>query len=101
MKYSKNSYEELNEKQAKLFFDVIKEIKEEILDGCKKGKKYDDFIKKGVSAETMFILKAGKFITWKNKIEPVWLSWTNEIYEDRTIKDLYYYYKIQCGYNID
>ena len=100
MKYSMNSYFDLDEKQAQLFFEVIKEILLELKDGNKKGRKYNDFINAGVSAKTMSMLKASKFITWHNATEPVWISWENKIYPDRTIKDLKYFYEHYCCYKI-
>ena len=90
MKYSMNSYLELDEEQSFLFFEVIANIRKEINKGSTKGRTYNDFIKAGVNAKTMSILKAGKFITWHDKKEPVWVSWTNNIYEDRTIANLYW-----------
>ncbi len=100
MRYSMDSYEEINEEQVQKFFSVIKEILLELKDGNKKGRTYNDFIKAGVSKETMSILKASKFITWHNATDPVWLSWENKIYPDRTIKDLKYFYEHYCNYKI-
>ena len=100
MRYSKNSYEEIEEEQVQKFFEVIKEILLELKDGNKRGRKYSDFIKAGVEKETMAKLKAGHFLTWHNKSEPVWISWNNKIYEDRTIKDLKYFYENYCCYRI-
>lgn len=100
MRYSMDSYEEINEEQVQKFFSVIKEILLELKDGNKKGRTYNDFIKAGVSKETMSILKASKFITWHNATEPVWISWENKIYEDRTIKNLKFFYKKYCCYKI-
>lgn len=100
MRYSMDSYLELDEYQAAKFFAVIKEILLELKDGNKKGRKYSDFINAGVSKETMSILKAGHFLTWHNATDPVWLSWENKIYPDRTIKDLKYFYENYCCYKI-
>lgn len=100
MKYSMDSYEEIEEEQVQKFFAVIKEILLELKDGNKKGRKYSDFIKAGVTKETMSILKAGKFLTWHNATDPVWISWENKIYPDRTIKDLKYFYETYCNYKI-
>lgn len=90
MKYSMDSYLELDEYQAYLFFEVIAGIRKEINTSSTKGRTYNDFIKEGVKPETMSILKAGKFLTWHDKKEPVWISWKNNIYEDRTIANLYW-----------
>lgn len=90
MKYSMNSYLELDEEQSFLFFEVIANIRKEINKGSTKGRTYNDFIKAGINAKTMSILKAGKFITWHDKKEPVWISWKNSIYPDRTIANLYW-----------
>lgn len=73
MRYSMNSYFDLDEEQAQLFFEVIAAIRKEINEGKTNGRKYADFIKAGVAARTMSILKAGKFITWHNKTDPVWI----------------------------
>lgn len=100
MKYSMNSYEEIEEEQVQKFFAVIKEILLELKDGNKKGRRYSDFIKTGVTKETMSKLKASHFLTWHNATNPVWLSWENKIYPDRTIKDLKYFYKNYCCYKI-
>ena len=100
MRYSMNSYEEINEEQVQKFFSVIKEILLELKDGNRKGRRYGDFIKAGVSVSTMSILKAGHFITWHNKTEPVWISWENKIYSDKTIKDLKHFYEHYCCYKI-
>ena len=100
MRYSMDSYEEINEEQVQKFFSVIKEILLELKDGNKKGRKFSDFIKSGVTKETMSILKASKFITWHNATEPVWISWENKIYEDRTIKNLKFFYEKYCCYKI-
>lgn len=90
MKYSMDSYLELDEYQAYLFFEVIAAIRREINTSSTKGRTYNDFIKAGVKPETMSILKAGKFLTWHDKKSPVWISWKNNIYEDRTISNLYW-----------
>lgn len=100
MKYSMDSYEEIEEEQVQKFFAVIKEILLELKDGNKKGRRYSEFIKTGVSASTMSILKAGKFLTWHDKKNPVWISWENKIYPDRTIKDLKHFYEHYCCYKI-
>ena len=100
MRYSMDSYEEINEEQVQKFFSVIKEILLELKDGNKKGRTYNDFIKAGVNTSTMSMLKAGKFITWHDKKIPVWLSWENKIYEDRTIKNLKFFYEKYCCYKI-
>ena len=100
MKYSMNSYLELDENQAQLFFEVISSIRKEINKGKTKGRTYNDFIKAGVATKTMSISKAGKYITWHNKSEPVWISWTNNIYEDRTIENLYWEMKRNFGYSL-
>ena len=100
MKYGLNSYLELEEKQAQLFFEVIASIRKEINEGKTKGRTYNDFIKAGVKAKTMSILKAGKFITWHNKKEPVWVSWQNNFYPDRTIENLHWELKRSLGYTL-
>lgn len=100
MRYTMNSYFDLDEEQVQLFFEVIKEILLELKDGNKRGRKYSEFIKAGVNAKTMSILKAGHFLTWHNKSDTVWLSWNNKIYPDRTIKDLKYFYENYCCYRI-
>ena len=100
MKYGLNTYLDLEEEQVQKFFEVIKEILLELKDGNKKGRTYNEFIQKGVTSKTMSILKAGKFITWHDKTNPVWISWENKIYSDRTIKDLKYFYETYCCYKI-
>ena len=100
MRYSMNSYFDLDEEQVQLFFEVIAAIRKEINEGKTEGRTYNDFIKYGITAETMSILKAGKFITWHNKKEPVWISWTNNIYEDRTIENLHWELKRNLGYTL-
>ena len=100
MRYNKDSYLEIEEEQVQKFFAVIKEILLELRDGNKKGRKYSDFIKAGVTKETMSMLKAGRFITWHNATDPIWISWENKLYEDRTIKDLKYFYERFCNYKI-
>ena len=100
MKYSMNSYLELDEEQSFLFFDVIANIRKEINKGSTKGRSYNDFIKAGVNAKTMSILKAGHFLTWHNKKEPVWISWTNNFYPDRTIENLHWEMKRSFGYTL-
>ena len=100
MRYGMNSYLELDEKQAQLFFEVIAAIRKEINEGKTNGRSYNDFIKYGVAAKTLSILKAGKFITWHNKTEPVWISWKNNIYEDRMIENLHWELKRSLGYTL-
>ena len=100
MKYSMDSYLELDEYQVQKFFTVIKEILLELKDGNKKGRTYKEFINEGVSKETMSILKASKFITWHNTTDPVWISWKNNIYEDRTIANLYWEMEHHLNYSL-
>ena len=100
MKYGMNSYLELDEEQVQLFFEVITEIRKEINEGKTKGRTYNDFIQKGVTSKTMSILKAGKFITWHDKKEPVWVSWQNDFYPDRTIENLHWEMKRSFGYSL-
>ena len=100
MKYGMNSYLELEEEQVQKFFEVIKEIRKEINEGKTKGRTYNEFIKSGVTAKTMSMLKAGKYITWHNKTDPVWISWENEFYQDRTIENLYWELKRNLGYTL-
>ena len=100
MKYGMNSYLELDEEQVQLFFEVIKEIRKEINEGKTKGRTYNEFIKSGVTAKTMSMLKAGKYITWHNKTDPVWISWENEFYQDRTIDNLHWELKRNLGYTL-
>ena len=100
MRFSMNSYFDLDEEQVQKFFEVIAAIRKEISEGKTNGRTYNDFIKYGVAAKTMSILKAGKFITWHNKKEPVWISWTNKIYENRTIENLYWELKLSLGYTL-
>ena len=100
MKYGMNSYLELDEEQVQLFFEVIKEIRKEINEGKTKGRTYNDFIKAGVTSKSMSILKAGKFITWHNKTDPVWISWENNIYENRTIENLHWELERSLGYSL-
>ena len=100
MRYTMYSYFDLEENQAQLFFEVIASIRKEINEGKTKGRTYNDFIKAGVATKTMSILKAGKYITWHNKSDPVWISWTNNIYEDRTIKNLYWEMEHHLGYSL-
>lgn len=90
MKYSMDSYLELDEYQAYLFFEVIAGIRKEINKASTKGRTYNDFIKAGVKPETMSMLKAGKFLIWHDKKSPVWISWSNNFYPDRTISNLYW-----------
>ena len=100
MRYSMNSYLELDEEQVQKFFEVIVAIRKEINEGKTKGRTYNDFIKSGVKAKTMSILKAGKYITWHNKTEPVWVSWKNNFYPDRTIENLHWEMKRSLGYTL-
>ena len=100
MRFSMNSYFDLDEEQVQKFFEVIAAIRKEISEGKTNGRTYNDFIKYGVAAKTMSILKAGKFITWHNKKEPVWISWTNKIYEDRTVENLYWELRRSLGYTL-
>ena len=100
MKYGMNSYLELDEEQVQKFFAVIAAIRKEINEGKTKGRTYNDFIKAGVATKTMSILKAGKYITWHSKTDPVWISWENEFYQDRTIENLYWEIKRNLGYTL-
>ena len=100
MRYGMNSYLELDEEQVQLFFEVIAAIRKEINEDKTKGRTYNEFIKAGVTSKTMSILKAGKFITWHDKKEPVWISWQNEFYPDRTIENLYFEMKRSFGYSL-
>ena len=100
MRYSMDSYLEINEEQAQKFFEIIAEIRKEINEGKTKGITYNDFIKAGVDTKTMFILKAGKFITWHNKAEPVWISWENEFYPEKTVENLHWELERSLGYSL-
>ena len=100
MRYSMNSYLEINEEQVQKFFEVIATIRKEINSGKTKGRTYNDFIKAGVTSRTLSILKAGHFITWHNKTEPVWISWTNNIYSDKTIENLHWELERSFGYSL-
>ena len=100
MRYTMYSYFDLEENQVQLFFEVIAAIRKEINEGKTKGRTYNDFIKAGVTSKTMSILKSGKFITWHNKKEPVWISWENEFYPERTIENLYWELKRSLGYTL-
>ena len=100
MRYSMDSYLELEEEQVQKFFEVIAEIRKEINEGKTKGRSYNDFIQKGVTTKTLSILKAGKYITWHNKTDTVWISWENNFYPDRTIENLYWELKRSLGYNL-
>lgn len=100
MRYSMDSYLELDEYQAYLFFEVVAGIRKEINKGSTKGRTYNDFIKAGINPETMSMLKSSKFITWHDKKEPVWISWKNNIYEDRTIENLYWEWEHHLGYSL-
>ena len=98
MKYGMNSYLELEEEQVQKFFEVIVAIRKEINEGKTLGRTYNDFIKAGVTSKTMSILKAGKFITWHSKTNPVWISWENEFYPDRIIDNLHWELERSLGY---
>ena len=98
MKYSMDSYFDLDEEQVQKFFEVIAAIRKEINEGKTKGRTYNEFIKAGVSSKTMSILKAGKFITWHSKTNPVWISWENNFYPDRTIDNLHWELERSLGY---
>ena len=100
MKYGMNSYFDLDEEQVQKFFAVIAAIRKEINEGKTKGRTYNEFIKAGVTAKAMSILKAGRYITWHNKSEPVWISWENEFYQDRTIENLHWELKRNLGYTL-
>ena len=100
MRYSMNSYFDLEEEQVQKFFEVIAEIRKEINSGKTKGRTYNDFMKAGVTSKTLSMLKAGKYITWHNKKDPIWISWKNELYEDRTIENLHWELKRSFGYTL-
>ena len=100
MRYTMNSYLEINEEQVQKFFEVILAIRKEINEGKTKGRTYNDFIKSGVTSKTLSMLKAGKYITWHDKKEPVWISWQNNFYSDRTIENLYWEMKRNFGYTL-
>ena len=100
MKYGMNSYLELEEEQAQKFFEVIASIRKEINEGKTKGRTYNEFIKAGATPKTMSVLKAGKYITWHDKKEPVWISWENEFYQDRTIENLHWELERSLGYTL-
>ena len=100
MRYTMNSYFDLDEEQAQLFFEVIAAIRREINEGKTDGRTYNYFIKYGVTAKTMSILKAGKYITWHDKKSPVWISWENNFYPDRTIENLHWELRRSLGYTL-
>lgn len=100
MRYTMNSYFDLDEKQVQLFFEVIAAIRKEINEGKTNGRTYNDFIKAGVANKTMSILKSGKFITWRNKKDSVWISWENDFYPDRTIENLHWELRRSLGYTL-
>ena len=100
MRYSMDSYFDLDENQVQLFFEVIASIRKEINEGKTKGRTYNDFIQKGVASKTLSILKSGKYITWHNKTEPVWISWENNFYPDRTIDNLHWELERNLGYSL-
>ena len=77
MKYTKNSYLDLDKEQVQLFFKVIGAIRNEISEGKTNDRTYSDFIQKGLTDKTMSILKSEKYITWYNKTEPVLIFWRN------------------------
>ena len=70
----------------------------EINECTTKGRTYNEFIKAGVTSKTMSILKAGKYITWHDKKESVWISWENNFYQDRTIENLRWELERSLGY---
>ena len=100
MRYTMYSYFDLEEEQVQLFFEVIAVIRKEINEGKTNGRNYNDFLRAGVSTSTLSILKAGKFITWHNKKNPVWLSWTNNFYSERTIENLHWELERSLGYTL-
>ena len=100
MRYTMYSYFDLDEEQVQLFFEVIAAIRKEINEGKTKGRAYNDFMKAGVTSKTMSILKAGKFITWNNKSDPVWISWENNFYPDRTVENLHWELRRSLGYTL-
>ena len=100
MRYTMYSYFDLDEEQAQLFFEVIASIRKEINEGATKGRTYNDFIKAGVTTKTMSILKAGKYITWHDKKNAVWISWKNDFYPERTIENLHWELEHHLGYNL-
>lgn len=100
MRYTMYSYFDLEENQVQLFFEVIAAIRKEINEGTTKGRTYNYFIKYGVTSKTLSILKAGKFITWHNKTEPVWISWENNFYPERTVENLHWELRRSLGYTL-
>ena len=100
MRYNKDSYLEIEENQAILFFEVIACIRKEINEGSTKGRTYNDFIKAGVTPSTMSMLKAGHFLTWHDKKTSVWLSWKNDFYPEKTIANLYWELEHHLEYNL-
>ena len=100
MKYGLDSYLEINEEQAQKFFEIVAAIRKEINEGKTEGRTYNDFIKSGVNARTLSILKAGKFITWHNKSDPVWISWDNNFYPEKTVENLHWELKRSLGYTL-
>lgn len=100
MRYNMDSFLEIEENQAVLFFEVVAGIRKEINAGTTKGRTYNDFIKAGVSTSTMSMLKASKFLSYHDKKNPVWVSWKNDFYEDRTIENLYWEWKHHLGYDL-
>ena len=100
MRYNKNSYLEIEENQAILFFEVVAGIRKEINKGSTKGRTYNDFIKAGVTPSTMSMLKASKFLSWHDKKNPAWISWKNEFYPERTIENLHWELEHHLGYSL-
>ena len=100
MKYGLDNYLDLDEEQLQKFFEVIAEIRKEINEGKTKGRTYNEFIKSGVNARTLSILKAGKFITWHNKSDPVWISWDNNFYPEKTVENLHWEFEHHLGYTL-
>lgn len=100
MKYSFDSFEDVDEEAAVLFFNEVAEVRKEITNGKTTGRTYNELRKKGLSVETLGRLKAGKYISWHDKNEPIWFAWKNEYYDDRTIEKLYNFYIDYCCYNL-
>ena len=76
---------DIEENQARLFMTVINEIIKETQCGLYTGRTIKDFKKYGVTGRTLQILKKEHYITWHDEKDPVWISWKNKYYEDRTI----------------
>jgi len=100
MRFAFDSYEEIEEEAAVLFFREVAKIREEINAGKTTGRTYNELRKAGLSVETLGRLKASKFVSWHDKNEPVWFAWTNSYYDDRTIEKLYNFYIDYCCYNL-